>query len=86
LSPGESAPAQIRLSRPVAAVPGDLFILRRPSPAATLGGGVVLDNAPRKLRASEVPEALRRWERLEDGNLAVRLKELIRGAGRGGPT
>ena len=34
--------------------------------------------------ASEVPEALRRWERLENGDLAVRLKELIRGAGRGG--
>ena len=45
---------------------------------------MVLDNAPRKLRASGVPEALRRWERLEDGDLAVRLKELLRGAGRGG--
>ena len=84
LAPGESAPAQIRLSRPVAAVPGDRFILRRPSPAATLGGGVVLDNAPRKLRAAEVPEALRRWERLGDGDLAVHLREVIRGAGRGG--
>ncbi len=84
LSPGESAPAQIRLSRPVAAVPGDRFILRRPSPPATLGGGVVLDNAPRKLRASEVPGALHRWERMEDPDLAVRLRETIRSAGRGG--
>jgi len=84
LAPGESAPAQIRLSRPVTALPGDRFILRRPSPAATLGGGVVLDNSPRKLRASEATEALRRWERLEDPDPAVRLREIIRGAGRGG--
>ena len=84
VAPGESAPAQIRLSRPVTAVPGDRFILRRPSPAATLGGGVVLDNAPRKLRASGVLEALGRWERLEDPDRAVHLRELIRGAGPGG--
>ncbi|HMC81981.1 MAG TPA: selenocysteine-specific translation elongation factor, partial [Candidatus Polarisedimenticolia bacterium] len=38
--PGESGLAQIRLSRPVVALPGDRFILRRPSPPATLGGGV----------------------------------------------
>jgi selenocysteine-specific elongation factor len=84
LAPGESAPAQIRLSRPVAALPGDRFILRRPSPAATLGGGVVLDNFPRKLRTSEIPAAQLRWERLENPNAAVRLREIIRSAGAAG--
>jgi len=84
LEPGESAPAQMRLSKPVAALPGDRFILRRPSPAATLGGGVVLDNAPRKLRVAEIPATRERWERLKDPDPAVRLRELIRGAGRAG--
>lgn len=38
--------AQLRLAAPVAAAPGDRFILRQLSPAATLAGGVVLDPAP----------------------------------------
>src|SRR5262249_43357461 len=41
LAPGESGFAQIRLSKMIAALPGDRFILRRPSPAATLGGGMI---------------------------------------------
>ena len=84
LEPGETAPAQIRLSWPVVALPGDRFIVRRPSPAATLGGGVVLDNAPRKLRVSGFPEALRRWANLESPEPGVRLREMIRSAGPGG--
>ncbi len=34
--------ARLRFRRPVATVTGDRLIVRRPSPAATLGGGVVL--------------------------------------------
>jgi selenocysteine-specific elongation factor len=84
VDPGQSGLAQIRLTRPLAALPGDRFILRRPSPQATLGGGVVLDNAPRKLRASEIPGTRRRLEALQSAEVAVRLQELIRGAGRSG--
>ena len=40
---GETARVQLRLSRPVAAVPGDRFVVRRLSPVETIGGGVVLD-------------------------------------------
>ena len=40
--PGEEAYAQVRLDAPVVAAPGDRFILRIPSPSATVGGGVVL--------------------------------------------
>jgi selenocysteine-specific elongation factor len=38
--------ARIRLDAPIAASNGDRFVLRRPSPAATLAGGLVLDASP----------------------------------------
>src|SRR5262245_34621566 len=82
LEPGASGFAQIRLSRPVAALPGDRFILRRPSPAATLGGGIILDNLPKKLRAPEAEALARRLRSLESPDRAIRLKELIHGAGK----
>ena len=43
LVPGASALAQLRLSEPIAAAPGDRFVLRRLSPVETVGGGLVLD-------------------------------------------
>lgn len=43
LEPGETGLVEIRLAAPVVAVRGDRFIVRRPSPPATLGGGVILD-------------------------------------------
>ena len=45
--------AILRLARPVLALPGDRMVLRRLSPAATLGGGEVLDGQPPRLRRSE---------------------------------
>ena len=47
---GETAFVQIFLESPVAARPGDRFILRRPSPAETLGGGRVLDAGRPRLK------------------------------------
>ncbi len=44
--PNREVAAILRLERPVAIAPGDRFVLRRPSPAATLAGGRVLDAAP----------------------------------------
>ena len=38
--------AILRLDATIAAAPGDRFALRRPSPGAVAGGGVVLDSAP----------------------------------------
>lgn len=48
--PGETAFAQLFLESPVAARPGDRFILRRPSPAETLGGGRVLDTGRARMK------------------------------------
>jgi selenocysteine-specific elongation factor len=46
--PGESAFAQLRLSEPTLLLPGDRFIIRQFSPVVTVGGGVVVENAPPK--------------------------------------
>ncbi|RPI86679.1 MAG: selenocysteine-specific translation elongation factor, partial [Planctomycetaceae bacterium] len=43
VAPGEVGYAELRLARPVTAAWGQRFILRRASPATTVGGGVILD-------------------------------------------
>ncbi len=43
LPPGQRGRALVRLRRPVFAAPGDRLVLRRVSPARTIGGAVVLD-------------------------------------------
>ena len=45
---GESAFAQLRLSESTLLLPGDRFIIRQLSPVITIGGGVVVENAPRR--------------------------------------
>ncbi|HEX9943444.1 MAG TPA: selenocysteine-specific translation elongation factor [Thermoanaerobaculia bacterium] len=58
LAPGETGPVEIRLEGPVSAVRGDRYIVRRPSPAATLGGGEVLDPRWRRHRGAILAQAL----------------------------
>lgn len=43
---GERSLARLTLLQPVLALPGDRFVLRRPSPAQTIAGGVVIDAFP----------------------------------------
>lgn len=43
LQPGEEVFAQLHLEEPIIAKKGDPFILRRPTPATTLGGGRILN-------------------------------------------
>ena len=50
LDPGSETYAQIQLDRPVVAAPGDFYLVRRRSPATTLGGGTVIDCSDAKLR------------------------------------
>ncbi|HYH11063.1 MAG TPA: selenocysteine-specific translation elongation factor [Thermomicrobiales bacterium] len=50
IGPGEDGWVQLRLSHPVAVLRGDRVILRRPSPAATVGGGVIVDPLPPRHR------------------------------------
>ena len=50
IKPGESAFAQIRFNEEIATRIGDHFIIRRPSPAETIGGGAILDPLASKHR------------------------------------
>ena len=62
IEPGQRGFVQIKLEDPVVAARGDRFVLRFYSPMRVLGGGVVLDPAAARHRASEgdVIERLRR--------------------------
>ncbi|HYK41748.1 MAG TPA: SelB C-terminal domain-containing protein, partial [Thermoanaerobaculia bacterium] len=85
LTPGGSGRAQLRLSSPIAAVPGDRFVLRRLSPVETIGGGIVLDVLWPPVRRSR-EDALPLLDRLEKGSLPERIAlwvEQSREAGAG---
>lgn len=55
LPAGRTAFAQLRVRGPLLALPGDRFIIRHFSPVETIGGGVVLDNAPAEKRLKPGP-------------------------------
>lgn len=57
LQPGDEGLVEVRLEAPVNAVRDDRFIIRRPSPQATLGGGVVLDSQWVRRRGSDLKAA-----------------------------
>ncbi len=69
LAPGETGAVEIRLSEPVVAIRGDRFIIRRPSPAATLGGGQVLDPRWRRRRGKALASALAALGGQDAGNV-----------------
>ena len=64
LAPGAIRGARVLLDEPVLARAGDRFVLRVPSPAATIGGGVVIDPAPAVARPRPWPARLTIDERL----------------------
>ena len=53
LKPGESCYAQLRLTDPIATKNGDRFVIRFFSPLETIGGGVILDDQPRRHKRSD---------------------------------
>lgn len=68
LTPGAESFAQLRLEAPVVAAWGDRFVLRRYSPALTIGGGRVLNPHPAKHRRFE-PALLAHLQALADADL-----------------
>ena len=68
LAPGEQGWLQLEMPQPVVAARGDRYILRRPSPGETIGGGAVLDPTPK-----------RRYKRFSD-SVIERLKALEKGS------
>lgn len=67
IQPGERGWLQLALQHPVAVVRGDRFILRRPSPPATIGGGRVLDPHPGRRHRRFHPEVIQRLQTLAQG-------------------
>ena len=82
LEPGGHSMVQLRLEEPVAAFPGDRFIVRQYSPMVTIGGGVILEASPKKhrLRDSRIDARL---EILKDGTVEDRFMVVIEEAGLG---
>jgi selenocysteine-specific elongation factor len=73
LSPAGSARVELRLSGPVAAAPGDRFVVRRLSPVETIGGGVILDPSPAPMRGRGEATWRAALDPLEKGSLEERL-------------
>jgi selenocysteine-specific elongation factor len=67
IAPGESGFAQLRLAQPAVMAVGDRLVLRRPTPADTIGGARVLDPRPRGRRRRFRPETLARFAALSTG-------------------
>ncbi len=79
--PGSSGLAQLELASPMAAVNGDRFIIRLPSPSVTIGGGVIIDARPAmryRRRAGKADAAvLLRLETMLEGTPAQRLEKTL---------
>jgi selenocysteine-specific elongation factor len=83
LKPGSSAYIQMRLESPVVAVAGDRFVIRRYSPALTVGGGVILDAHLPKLSRNTRGELL---DTLANGTLQQRVELMAKLEGLRGLT
>ncbi|HEY52840.1 MAG TPA: selenocysteine-specific translation elongation factor [Caldilineae bacterium] len=77
LLPGDVTWAQIELRQPLAVARGDHYIIRRPSPSATLGGGVIVDPSPRRRHRRRRPDLFARFEVLLQGEPGDILEALI---------
>jgi selenocysteine-specific elongation factor len=71
LEPGASGWVQLRLAEPLAVAVGDRFVIRRPSPPETLGGGAVADISGERMRRRR--EAVAVLERRSAPTAASRL-------------
>jgi len=83
LKPGESAWLQLEVQDPVVAIRGDRFILRRPSPSETLGGGRVIDPHPPYRHKRFNQELMDRLESISGGDPGDVLIQVISGANTG---
>lgn len=75
LNPGESCYAQLRLTDPIATKSGDRFVIRFLSPLETIGGGVILDDAPARHKRFQQPvlEALKIKETGSGGDRVIQV-------------
>jgi selenocysteine-specific elongation factor len=81
IRPGEEGWLQLELSAETVAARGDRYILRRPSPPQTLGGGQVVDALPGKRHKRFVPEVIAQLEMLMRGTPADLLRAAVQTLG-----
>jgi selenocysteine-specific elongation factor len=81
LRAGEDGWLQLELRDPVVAVRGDRYILRRPSPGETLGGGSIVDPRPRGRHKRFSQSILERFESLSVGSPADILSQAVAAGG-----
>lgn len=67
ISAGDEGWIQLELREPVVTVRGDRYILRRPSPGETLGGGSIVDHQPRGRHKRFDQDVLKSLESLSEG-------------------
>lgn len=79
LRPGEEGWIQLEVRDPVVAVRGDRYILRRPSPGETLGGGMIVDQQPKGRHKRFDESVLKSLESLAQGSPADVLFEAALG-------
>ena len=81
LKPGDEGWLQLELREPTVAVRGDRYILRRPSPGETIGGGTVVDPHPKSRHRRFAKEMLERLESLRHGTPAEVLLQAYKSLG-----
>jgi selenocysteine-specific elongation factor len=81
LLPGEEGWLQLDLQQPIVTVRGDRYILRRPSPAETLGGGMLVDPHPARRHRRFSQDILKKLEALRYGSPADVLFQAALAAG-----
>ncbi|HRQ36401.1 MAG TPA: selenocysteine-specific translation elongation factor [Chloroflexota bacterium] len=74
---GQTGWLQLACTEPIAVRRGDRFILRRPSPGATLGGGRVLDPQPGRRHRRFRPDTVARLQTLAQGTPEERLLQTL---------
>lgn len=70
INPGDEGWLQLETREPVVVVRGDHYILRRPSPGETLGGGIVVDSNPRGRHKRFAAGLINQLESLAEGTPA----------------
>ncbi len=77
LKPGSEAFVQFKLSEPTIVIRGDHYIIRVPSPAETIGGGVILDPYPQKAHRRYNQSVLTRLNQLLIGTPAELVEQQV---------
>lgn len=81
INPGDEGWLQLETREPVVVVRGDHYILRRPSPGETLGGGIVVDPNPSQRHKRFAAGLINQLESLAEGTPADILLQALAAKG-----